>query len=326
MVTSDDETAGRPDADQVARVRGFSRAVTARVGVLQDRYLGRGRPAAESRLLWEIGSGGGDVRALRARLGLDSGYLSRLLRSLAADGLVRLDPRPGDRRARTARLTSAGRTELAALDAGSDALAGSLLRPLNPGQRERLVAAMAEVERLLTAGTVVLEDTDPDHPDARRCLLAYYAELEERFDTGYDPARSLLPDADALRPPRGRFLVARLYGEPVGCAGLKLPPGVPAEVKRMWVAPQVRGLGLARRLLAELEDRAARAGRDLLRLDSHSALEAALGLYRSQGYREVEPFNDELYAHHWFEKRLAAAPGERAEAREDPGGAEGPER
>ncbi|MFF2775469.1 GNAT family N-acetyltransferase [Streptomyces sp. NPDC058052] len=162
------------------------------------------------------------------------------------------------------------------------------------------------VDRLLTAATVTLDEADPDHPDARHCLRSYFTELRDRFETGFDPARSLLPDAGGLRPPHGLFLVARLHGEPVGCAGLKLPSGAPAEIKRMWVAPHTRGLGLGRRFLAELETRAARHGSDVLRLDTHKALHAAIGLYRACGFGEVSPFNDEPYAHHWFEKRITA--------------------
>ena len=295
------------DTTQIDLVRRFNRTVTERVGVLHEHYLGRDRPIGEARLLWEIGEQGRDVRQLRERLGLDSGYASRLLRSLEGDGLVTVEPRPEDRRVRTVRLTEAGRAERAVLDGRSDDLAGSLLKPLKPAQRARLVAAMAEVERLLTAATVTLETVSPDRPDARHCLRFYFAELQERFETGFDPARSLLPDAGELRPPHGLFLVARLHGEPVGCAGLKLPAGAPAEIKRMWVAPHTRGLGLGRRFLAELEVLAARHGAGVLRLDTNKALTAAIGLYHSCGFQEVAPFNDEPYAHHWFEKRIAAS-------------------
>lgn len=285
-------------------MRRFNRTVTERVGVLHDRYLGRDRPVGEARLLWEIGDRGQDVRRLRERLGLDSGYVSRLLRSLEGAGLVTVEPQPRDRRVRCVRLTAAGRAERNVIDQRSNELAGSLLEPLNTAQRTRLVAAMAEVDRLLTAATVTLDAVDPDHPDAQHCLRAYFAEVQERFDTGFDPALSLLPDVSELRWPRGLFLVAKLHGEPVGCAGLKLPTGAPAEIKRMWVAPQVRGVGLARRLLADLEARAAEHGRDVLRLDTNKALTEAIGLYHAYGFREVAPFNDEPYAHHWFEKRI----------------------
>ncbi|KOT60734.1 MULTISPECIES: bifunctional helix-turn-helix transcriptional regulator/GNAT family N-acetyltransferase [Streptomyces] len=292
------------DAAQIDQVRRFNRTVTARVGVLHDHYLGRDRPIGEARLLWEIGERGQDVRRLRERLGLDSGYVSRLLRSLEADGLVTVEPQPEDRRVRTVRLTEAGRAEHAALDDRSDELAGSLLEPLNAGQRARLVAAMAEVDRLLTATTVTLDVVDPAHPDAQHCLKSYFTEMQQSFETGFDPARSLLPDAGELRPPHGLFLVARLHGTPVGCAGLKLPPNAPAEVKRMWVSPDTRRLGLGRRLLSELETRAVRHGRDALRLDTNKALSGAIDLYRSYGFEEVPAFNDEPYAHHWFEKRV----------------------
>jgi len=296
------------DPAQIEQVRRFNRTVTERVGVLHDHYLGRDRPIGEARLLWEIGAHGTDVRRLRERLGLDSGYVSRLLRSLEAGGLVTVEPQHDDRRVRTVRLTGEGRTERAQLDGRSDELAGSLLEPLNSAQRARLVAAMDEVERLLTAATVTLDVVDPGHPDARHCLESYFGELEERFATGFDPARSLLPDAGELRPPRGLFLVARLRGEPVGCAGLKLPPGAPAEIKRMWVAPRARRLGLGRRFLAELEARAAAHGHRTLRLDTNKTLAPAIGLYRSSGFAEVPAFNDEPYAHHWFEKQIAGQP------------------
>ncbi|GHC52954.1 GNAT family N-acetyltransferase [Streptomyces collinus] len=291
--------------EQVEQVRRFNRTVAERVGMLHDHYLGGARPYGQARLLWQIGDGGThDVRGVRERLGLDSGYVSRLLRALERDGLVTVEPHPGDRRFRTVRLTEAGRQERALLDDRSDALAASLLGPLDARQRERLTSAMAEVERLLTASMVSLEDLDPDHPDAVHCLRSYAAELSELFDGGFDPGHSLLPDAGELRAPRGLFLVARLHGEPVACAGLKLPAGAPAEIKRLWVSPGTRGLGLARRLLSELEARAAGHGSDRVRLDTNQALTAAMRLYRASGYIEVPAFNDEPYAHHWFEKQL----------------------
>src|SRR3954454_3287769 len=121
----------------VEDVRRFNRTVTVRVGALNDRFLGRGRPLGEARLLWEIGPDGCEVRLLRARLGFDSGYLSRLLRALEAAGLVVVEGSPRDRRVRVARLTAAGRTEREALDVRSDDLARSVLDALTARQRER---------------------------------------------------------------------------------------------------------------------------------------------------------------------------------------------
>jgi len=287
----------------IETVRGFNRTVTQRIGALDDAFLARGRPLGQARLLWEIGPGGGDVRDLRARLDLDSGYLSRLLRALERDGLVTVKASEADSRVRTARLTAAGRAERAELDRRSDQAAASLLGPLTSGQRGRLVSAMAEVERLLTASAIEVGGRDPRDPGARHCLRAYVAELADRFDGGFDPERSISAADHEMTPPAGLFLVATLHGEPVGCGALKFPyPGAPAEVKRMWVAPSVRGLGLGRRLLAELEARAAAHGVRVLRLETNRALAEAVSLYRSAGYREVPPFSDEPYAHHWFEK------------------------
>jgi GNAT superfamily N-acetyltransferase len=133
-------------------------------------------------------------------------------------------------------------------------------------------------------------------------------ELGRRFDTGFDPARSL-PAADQdMSPPAGLFLVATLHSEAVGCGGLKFHGDGPAELKRMWVAPAVRGLGLGRRLLAELEAQAAAHGVAVLRLETNGTLAEAISLYRASGYREVAAFSDEPYAHHWFEKILGQNP------------------
>jgi DNA-binding MarR family transcriptional regulator len=295
-------------AETIAHVRRFGRTVAQRVGALNDHFLARDRPLGPSRVLWEIGREGCDVRTLRARLDLDSGYLSRILRGLEADGLVTVEASERDGRVRTARLTPAGETERVVLDERSDELAASILEPLSADQRQRLVAAMAEVERLLAAALVGIEVIDPAHTDARRCLAEYYAELDRRFAAGYDPGKALPADTWQMTPPHGAFLVARLRGEPVGCGGLKLHGDEPAEVKRMWVDRTARGLGVGRRLLGALEERARDAGAPAVRLETNRALTEAIALYRSTGYREVAPFNDEPYGDHWFEKALPPPP------------------
>jgi DNA-binding MarR family transcriptional regulator/GNAT superfamily N-acetyltransferase len=291
--------------EHIARVRRFNRAVTESVGALDDRFLGRARPLGEARLLWEIGGEGAEVRELRARLGLDSGYVSRLLRALERQRLVRVRADRADGRVRRVHLTKAGLKERAVLDRRSDDLARRTLGPLNEKQRAALVDAMAVVERLLQAATVRIAVEDPASADARWCLDQYFAEIRVRFDGGFDPARALPVEARDLTPPAGAFLIARLRGRPVGCGALKLPRGGPAYLKRMWIAPDARGLGLGRRLLHELESYAREAGATRATLETNRALTEAIALYRQAGYVEVEPFNDEPYAHHWFEKPLA---------------------
>src|SRR4051812_40883609 len=287
------------------QVRSFNRVVVQSVGALEDPSLSRRLPLGEARVLWEIGEAGCDVRSLRARLGLDSGYLSRLLRSLESAGLVTVEPGKTDRRVFTARLTRAGSGERDLLDSRSDELAESFLRPLTESQRDRLVSARGDVERLLTVGMVQIEPRDPADPQAQHCLREYATELDRRFESGFDPKRSLFSaDARDLRPPVGLLVVASLLSEPVGCGALKFHTGKPTEIKRIWVAESARGLGLGRRLLADLEARAAKSGSPIVRLDTNAALTEAIALYRSAGYKEVAPFNDEPYAHHWFEKRV----------------------
>jgi len=144
----------------------------------------------------------------------------------------------------------------------------------------------------------------PDSRDARWCLQAYFDELAVRFETGFDPAKSNSAEDAELTPPAGYFVVARLDDEPVGCGALKLRDGRIGEIKRMWTAPAARGLGVARRILATLEAKAAEVGIATSRLETNETLHEAQALYRSSGYREVAKFNDEPYAHHWFEKRL----------------------
>src|SRR5689334_14978558 len=98
----------RMDPGMVDSVRRFNRTVTQRIGALDESFLSRGRPLGQARVPWEIGPGGTRVRALRSRLGLDSGYLSRLLRALEADGLIVVCAADGDRRVRAVQLTQAG--------------------------------------------------------------------------------------------------------------------------------------------------------------------------------------------------------------------------
>ena len=298
-----------PDA-RVEQVRRFNRTVTQRVGALSDRFLARDRPLGEARLLWEIGTEGCEVRALRNRLGLDSGHTSRLLRALEAAGLVRLASSPSDRRIRVACLTPAGHAERAVLDERSHDLATSMLAPLDGEQREQLVDAMRTVERLLTIGAVELRQVDPTHPDARQCFRAYFADLDSRSELGFDPDAGISAEPHELTPPAGALLIAYLHAEPVGCGAVKHHPGAPSEIKRMWVSASARGLGIGRRLLTELEARAARSGASVARLETNRALVEAIALYRSAGYREVPAFNDEPFADHWFEKRLSVRGGQ----------------
>jgi DNA-binding MarR family transcriptional regulator/GNAT superfamily N-acetyltransferase len=291
-------------ADEISQVRRFNRLVTQRVGALDDHFLGRNRPLGESRLLFEIGDAGADLRDLRRRLGLDSGYVTRLVQALEEKGLVRLSPGTADQRLRKARLTAAGRREVREMNRRADKAAADLLDPLTSAQRARLVTAMAEVHRLLQLAGLQIERVDPASPAARWCVGQYFDELNRRFESGFDPAASLSADDRDLVPPRGAFLVASVDGEPVACGAVKPASAGIGSLKRMWVADRVRGLGIGRRVLEALEAQARELAMTTIRLETNQTLQEAIRLYRSAGFREVARFSSDPYAHHWFEKSL----------------------
>jgi DNA-binding MarR family transcriptional regulator/GNAT superfamily N-acetyltransferase len=282
-------------------VRGFNRLVTRQVGALNDRYLGR-RPLGESRVLFEVGADGATPRDLRARLGLDSGYLSRMLSSLRQEGLVDEQPNPADRRTKLLRLTGRGRAELRTLNRMADDFAEAELAPLSGEQRARLLRAQAEVQRLLAVSMISVERESPSSADARWCLGHYFAELRDRF--GLDEHRTLPAEAADLVPPFGAFFLARANGQPAGCGALKThAPGI-GELTRMWVDRPHRGLGVGARLLDALEREAAELGHASLRLYTNRTLSEAQELYRSRGYVKIGRYNEDPYATHWFEKGL----------------------
>lgn len=290
-------------------LRRFNRAWSQRVGALDESFLGTGRSLGASRLLFEIGERGvpGEsvaVLELRRRLGLDPGYLSRLLRLLEADGLVQLSEDPQDRRRRVVALSAAGRRARSTLDERSERLAHALLAPLGAGQRARLEDALTTAERLLRAATVTFDHVDPASRDATGAVQRYFAELDQRFPGGFDPGDAALRDVAGMSAPRGSFLVARAEDEVVACGGVQPVSGTVGEIKRMWVHPQWRGCGLGVRMLAALENEVRRLGYAEVYLDTNSSLLEAISMYERAGYRSIARYNDNPYAGRWFAKRL----------------------
>jgi DNA-binding MarR family transcriptional regulator/GNAT superfamily N-acetyltransferase len=285
--------------EQAEALRRFNRFYTRHIGVLTDRYLGQSRPLGEARLIYEIGSGTTDLRELRARLRLDSGYLARLLRSLGDQGLVEVRPDPADARARRATLTAEGRRELAEMNRRATGVADDLLSGLAGRQRTELVAALDRAQRLLRLGAVRIEPADAASPAARTCLAAYADELRDRFPEGF-AATDLIDPAHAAV-----FLLARESGTPVGCVAVRRLDTRTGELRHLWVHPDARGVGLGRRLLAEAERHAADRGVHRLRLGTHEALGEAAALYRSAGYRATRPYGDTAHTHRWFTKRIS---------------------
>jgi DNA-binding MarR family transcriptional regulator len=290
--------------DEVATLRTFNRCYTQRIGVLAESYLGTGRALGPSRLLFEIGADGARVVDLRRRLGLDSGYLSRLLRQLEQENLVTLSADPGDGRQRIVRLSPAGRGEWRRLDRRSDDVARHLVEPLSARQRAELASALATAERLLRAATVETDLVDPRSPAAQSALARYFGELDERFRSGFDPGAGGAADIAAMRSPDGAFVLMRSDQVTVGCGGLQRIDDATGEIKRMWIDPDWRGLGLGGRLLTRLEAVARELGRTRVVLDTNETLVEAIAMYERAGYQQIERYSDNPYAHHWFAKDL----------------------
>jgi DNA-binding MarR family transcriptional regulator/GNAT superfamily N-acetyltransferase len=287
-------------------LRRFNRSYTQRIGVLDDSYLHTGRPLGPSRLLFEVDGGGSSVLELRRRLGLDSGYASRMLRQLEDEGLVTVVAATTDRRQRTVRLTTRGAAERRKLERRSEGRAHELIGPLSQRQRVRLAEALHAADRLLRAATVAFEITDPRSTDAQWAMGEYFAELDDRFPTGFDAdaARDEAVEADALSAPDGAFVVIRTDGVAIGCGGVQRLEAQVAEIKRMWIHPDWRGLELGRRLLEQLERFAAGRGHMRVVLDTNSSLTEAIAMYESMGYEAIERYNDNPYAQRWFAKPL----------------------
>jgi DNA-binding MarR family transcriptional regulator len=283
----------------IETVRRFNRTYTQRIGALEESFLGLGLPLGASRLVFEVGGEPGATLAvaeLRTRLGLDSGYLSRLLRDLESRGLATTAPDPGDGRRRLVVLTDAGAELRRRLDARSDDLAERLVAPLTARQRARLVDALATADLLVRAATVDLREVDPAGDLSTTAVGHYLDELDRRFPDGFDPGTP---------PPLDTFTVATSDGRPVAGGGLqRIAPGVD-EVKRMWVDAGWRGAGLGARLLRHLEDGARARGCAVVRLDTNGTLEEAIAMYDRAGYRRIERYNDNPYAELFFEKTLS---------------------
>ena len=288
--------------DPVARVRRFNRAVTSEVGALDTSFLARGRPLGAAGVLNAIGNRRTDVAEIRAYLDLDSGLMSRLLRGLEEEGLIRTVPHPDDARRRVAKLTAAGQREFQAYETLSNSRAETLLgRHSHP---EALLAAMDVVASALGRGRITIEEMDPRSDEACYCLGEYYTELARRFENGFDVSLSRDPEANDMIRPRGAFLVAMSDGLPIGCVGLEGTEGEMAEIKRLWVTPSARGLGVGRRLMDAAENAARQLSIKTLRLDTNRALREALQLYRSTGWSEIDRFIDDPYPDFFFEKHL----------------------
>lgn len=289
--------------DAVARLRRFNRVVTREIGALDTSYLGRGRPLGAARVLQLVKPEGTDVAELRKRLDLDTGLLSRLLRSLETEGLIAVTPDPSDRRRRIARLTEAGLAEWKVYDALGHAKAQTVLDHSGP-RRDALIEAMDLIATVMLKNDVTIRDADPLDPAAHACVEAYCRLLLDSVPGITAEMLPLpLPDADRYRAPDGAFLIAWSEDLPIGCVSLRRLGPKLAEVKRLWVHAHARGQGLGLRLMRAIEARARDLGFTHANLDSNTALVPAITLYRSDGWTEIAPYTG-APANIWMTKRL----------------------
>ena len=148
--------------------------------------------------------------------------------------------------------------------------------------------------------------SDPVSPEALTAMTSYFAELNDRFPTGFDAGDALTADPVAFQAPRGAFVIVRDGAIPVGCGGIQRIDATTGEIKRMWIHTDRRGLGLGRRLLDHLESVAGRLGYSRVVLDTNATLKVAIAMYERAGYDVIERYNDNPYAHRWFGKDLSA--------------------
>lgn len=155
---------------------------------------------------------------------------------------------------------------------------------------------------------VRFEIVDARSVEAVESMTKYFDELATRFPEGFDPGNTLEDDAGTFDEPHGAFLIARSAPssdeDPIGCGGVHLLNDRCAEIKRMWIDPDWRGMGLGRKLLTALEQHGSRLGYDTIRLDTNSVLTEAIRMYESAGYQEIDRYNDNPFAKHWFQKAL----------------------
>lgn len=286
----------------IRRLRRFNRSVTSALGAMDQSFLGRGRPLGVARALHAIGKGRTEVRDLRDYLGLDSGLMSRNLRSLEDEGLIETTASAEDARQKQVHLTEKGQAEVTAYETLSDQHALELLG--RSRRRDELLAALDLISATFTQNVPHIRRADPQDADIAYAMEEYTKELSRRFGRTFAVTEMSEEERQDFLPPRGVFLLAEVDGMAVGCGAVRPLEGQIGEVKRVWINPAWRGRGLSRRLMEAVEQEARGLGYGMVRLDTSRHLGEAVGLYHALGYREIERYNDNPDADHFFEKLL----------------------
>jgi DNA-binding MarR family transcriptional regulator/GNAT superfamily N-acetyltransferase len=294
------------EPEQVAAIREFNRFYTARIGLLRRRHLDGEFSLTEARVLYEISAMPGTTAlALRGVLGLDAGYLSRVLASLTRSRLVRQTTSKQDGRERLLTLTMSGERAVARMDEQSAAEMRAMLATLGASERKELVAALGRAREILSR---------KQEPEVRIVRLTRATKeaaqiLEEYYEAVHVVQRDR-PGAlqKMIDEPASGMWLAYLGDEVVGCVVLRRLGSVKraSECKRLYVKPVARGRGIADKLLNAQEEYARSQGVEWIYLDSYDDLKAAIALYERRGYERCERYNTNPQATLFMRKRIVA--------------------
>lgn len=303
--------------DPVARLRAFNRFYTRIIGLLDEGLLQSPFPLAEARVIHEVGRlGETTAGALADALGMDRGHLSRLIKRLAAAGVLAAVTDESDRRVSVLSLTRGGEEACENLNRLSDEAASAILAPLGSGERGRLLAAMAEISRLLepASGTAALV-LRPPRVGEIGWLIHRQAELynlEYGWNVEFEALLTrIYADFIGLKDGNKALWIAEIDGSIAGSAAV-VPAGEPgvAKLRTLYAEPRFRGRGVGRRLVQEAMDFARRSGFTRMTLWTHDCLIAARRIYVAAGFKIVSEraytaFGHELVEQVW-ELDLAA--------------------
>jgi DNA-binding MarR family transcriptional regulator/N-acetylglutamate synthase-like GNAT family acetyltransferase len=290
---------------RIAAMRRFNRLYTQKIGVLEEGLLTSRFSLTEARVLYELANRERPTAVELGRdLGLDAGYLSRILGSFERQGLLRKETAPTDRRASLLRLTDAGERAFAPLDARSREEIGAMLARLTAAEQDRLLGAMTTIEHLLMAPPEAREafQLRPHRPGDMGWVVhrhgALYAQ-EYGWDSRFE---ALVADIVAqfirkFEPARERCWMAEVDGNVVGSVFVVRQSRTVAKLRLLLVEPSARGLGLGQRLVAECIAFARQAGYRQLKLWTNANLLAARKLYMNAGFQLIESEPHHSFGH-----------------------------
>jgi DNA-binding MarR family transcriptional regulator/GNAT superfamily N-acetyltransferase len=298
---------------QVQAVRHFNRFYTRAIGTLEAHLLGSSFTLAEARVLYELSRNEySTATQIAAKLDMDAAYLSRMLAVFAKKKLIVREESSADARQYLVKLTKSGKKEFSALNQKSAAEVTALLQPLNATDREKVVEAMATLERLLSGESIAPPSVSPiilrpHRPGDMGWVVQRHGSLyaqeygwDERFEAL--AARIVADFVEHFDARRERCWIAERNDQPAGCVFLVKHPEAPesvAKLRMLLVEPSARGFGIGRRLVKECTLFARAVGYQKIELWTNSVLDAARHLYQQAGYQLIKQ-----EAHHSFGKDL----------------------